>query len=330
MDSSQKPSGQEPLPIFGSQAEAEAYTNKTGDAYFELCYHLEGRLNRCASAVHDLYAHAAPNQRPKMQTGIVREIVCPAGWPKHPQTLMAFLLTCGRFRHEETCHAHTVNEAMTALDLEKKHAGTLGNIPFDLKTFEPCTPADLANARCDLLRLCDWLESRFHYGTHCAWYRAPLSFSSDPDQSHLAHIGVAQRHLAEFSARDRKRWEGMHQRAAMEHHGDMKTWGTVGKMQHDPEPRTWTHPVVDSLIISLWPLVARHNWTYADLLKVLEKFLPPNSGGGDPCYPVDSVESLKVHCRSICGLTKTGKGKTSAGLPEGWQIAAQLLSLKGK
>jgi hypothetical protein len=214
---------------------------------------------------------------------------------------------------------------MAALVMEKEHDGTLSDSAYDRRTFEPWTPADAENARRDLLRLCDWIESRLHYDTRNAWYRAPDCFSGDPDKVHLANIGIAQRHLAKFSERDRKRWEGIHERAATKHQADLKTWGMVGKVQHDPEPRTWTHPDVDARIIGLWPLVVRHNWTSPDFLKVLEQLLPRPADGSDRCYPLDSAESLKVHCRTICGLTKPGKG-----LPEGWQIAARLFSRTGK
>jgi len=63
---------------------------------------------------------------------------------------------------------------------------------------------------------------------------------------------------------------------------------------------------------------------------VLEHLLPLPSGTHDRRYPLDSVESLKVHCRVICGLTKPGKGKSAKGFPEGWKIAEQVFSQTGK
>jgi hypothetical protein len=219
---------------------------------------------------------------------------------------------------------------MTALVLEKKHDETLHDAAFDRRTLEPIASADAENARRDLLRLCDWIESRLHYGTHVAWYRAPDCFSDNPDKVHLANIGVAQRHLAKFSERDRKRWAGIHERAAAKHQADLRLWGTVGKVQHDPEPRTWTHPLVDAIVIGVWPLVVRFNWTYADLLKVLDRLLPEPHDDEDRRYPLDSEASLKVHCRSICGLTKTKKGKSADRMPEGWPIAEDLLRHTGK
>jgi hypothetical protein len=104
----------------------------------------------------------------------------------------------------------------------------------------------------------------------------------------------------------------------------------VGKVQHDPEPRTWTHPAVDAYIIGLWPLVVRYNWTYSDLLKVLDKLLPAPSANEDRKYPLDSEGSLKVHCRSVCCLTKNKKGKSADKLPQGWPIAEKLFSAIGK
>ena len=319
------PENKQPFPTFGSLAEAEAYSDKTGDAYFEICYWLEGRLNLCLDAMHNLYANASVAKRPKMQTGLVREIICPDGWPKHPITLVTAFLTCARFRREDTCHAYTVNEAMTAWDLEAQNDPTLGNFAINPKTFD-LPASEVEKARYALLRLCDWIESRLHHGTHSAWYRAPDSFSTDPDKVYLACIGMAQRHLATFSERDRKRWEGIHGRAAAEFQADLKKWGTVGKVQHDPEPRTWTNPGVDARIIGLWPLVVRYNWTYSDLLKVLDRLLPAPLDNDDRKYPLDSEASLKMHCRSICGLTKSKKGKSADKLPEGWAIAQKLFT----
>ena len=51
VNASNKPDHKQPFPTFGSLAEAEAYSDKTGDAYFEICYHLEGKLNLCLKVI---------------------------------------------------------------------------------------------------------------------------------------------------------------------------------------------------------------------------------------------------------------------------------------
>ena len=183
------PAGREPFPTFGSLAEAEAYSEQNGDAYYEICYHLEGQLNLSLAAMHDLYARASSAKRPRMQTGVVREWVCPAGWPKHPQTLVHLLLACGRFRHEETAHAATVDEAMTALLLELGQEATPEGVVLGPKTLALANPTGAEKLRPVLLRLCDWIESRLHCGIHGAWYRAPDCFSEDPAKEHLFEGG---------------------------------------------------------------------------------------------------------------------------------------------
>ena len=308
----------------------KAYSDKTGDAYYEICYHLEGSLNLCLQAVHDLYAKAPPSKKPKMQTGLVRETLCPEGWPKYEKTLVYFMVAATRFSREDTCHAFTLKEAISALLLEDEIDPRFADAAWHPATFEPLTPADAEKIRAAILRLCDWIESRIHNSIHAAWYQAPDCFDPDPRKSHLANIGIAQRHLASFSERDRKRWGEIHARAAAEHQGDLKMWSTVGKVQQDPNPRTWTHPEIDPFVIGLWPLVTRYNWTYGDLLKVLDQLVRPAPGGAERRYPLDSVESLKVHCRTICGLTKSGKGKSAEGFPAGWGIAKRLFVSTGK
>lgn len=314
-----------PFPTFGSLEEAEAYSEKAGDAYYEICYHLEGALNRCLSDMVGLYAEAGPAKRRKMQTGIVRERICPAGWPKHPKTLVNTFLSLVRYGREDTCHAFTVKEAMAAWEAETECDPALGDFAFDPKTFE-VAGGEVEKARYSLRRLCDWIESRLHNGVHALWYQCPDCFSNDTDKVHLAKIGIAQRHLAKFSERDRKRWEGIHSRAAKKHQENLSMWGTVGKVQYDPKPRTWTHPAVDVRLIGWWPLVERYNWTYPDLLKVLDQLLPGSAAKADRQYPLDSEASLKVHCRSVCGLTKSKKGKSAAKMPEGWLVAQKIFA----
>jgi hypothetical protein len=75
-------------------------------------------------------------------------------------------------------------------------------------------------------------------------------------------------------------------------------------------------------------LVARYNWTYSDLLKALDRLLPAPLANEDRTYPLDCEASLKVHCRSICGLTKNKKGKSADKMPEGWPIAEKIFSRK--
>jgi hypothetical protein len=313
---SQKPGDKQPFPIFASRDEVEAYSDKVGDAYYEICYWLEGRLNLCVMAMHDAYVELEPDKR-RMQKGVVRQMICREDF--RPATLQAILKSCPIYAKEETCHAYTVREALTALELELH----LRSLLFDLANPEP------KQTNLVLGWLCDWLESRMHYLAHRAWYVCPESFSPDADISHLSNLGYVERHLANMPARDQERFHGLLDRGAKKYDGT-KLWPQVGKVMHDPQPRTWTHPAVDARIIGLWPLVVRYNWTYSDLLKVLDRLLPAPLDNQDRKYPLDSEASLKVHCRSICGLTKSKRGKSAVKIPEGWIIAEKLFTGMGK
>jgi len=304
-----------PFPIFASREEAEAYSDKMGDAYYEICYWLEGRLNLCGMAMRETYGRAAGAAR-AIQRGFVRQMIMQEQF--RAETFAAVLCCLFDYAKEETAHAYSVREALVPLEVEL----AFQNVPFDPANPEP------AQTNLVLGRLCDWLESRLHYLTHRGWYACPDSFLPDADLSHLSNLGFLERHLANLSARDQERFHGLLARGAKEFAGN-KVWTQVGKVMHDPQPRTWTHPKVDAIIISVWPLVDRYNWTYSDLLKILDTLLPapPNE---DRKYPLDDESSLKVHCRTVCHLSKSKKGKSADGMPDGWPIVERLFKPTGK
>jgi hypothetical protein len=310
------PGDKPPFPIFSSREEAEAYSDQAGDSYYEICYFLEGQLNLSLMTMQEAYAQK-PGGRRAMQSGVVRKMICREEFRVESRQLV--LVCLGRYAEEETCHAYTVRQALTAWKLEQG---------FEKGAFDLSKP-DAARTDMMLNRVCDWLESRMHFLTHQGWYECPAAFSPDADISHLSNLGATERYLANLSPRDKERFLGLLDRAAQKFDGN-KVWTQVGKAMYDPEPRTWTHPQVDAIVISVWPLVLRYNWTYPDLLKVLDSLLPPPSPTEDRKYPLDSEASLKVHCRSVCGLTKTRKGKSASGMPEGWGIVAQMFKAKGK
>jgi len=325
------------FPIFATREEARAYSDKVGDSYFEIAYCVEWVLNVCAKKMRDQYADAPKNApRPKMQTGLVRELLCPEESKAPPESYAAVLKGCVRFANEETGQGNNLRCALNRFDCERQfETDTIGqqvrramasrglsckNQPEDLLTQIALGHAD--NARSVLVRLCDWMESRLHFITHRAWYNCPESFSDDPDTRHLADLGMSERCLGKLSERDSEIFHSLLDRAATKYSNDLRKWETVGRVHHDPQPRIWTHPKVDRLLIAVWPLVLRHNWTYSDLLKVSGKLLSDDGHH----YPLDTAHDLKVHCRTTCGLTKTAKGKSSDGFPAGWPIAERLFS----
>jgi hypothetical protein len=84
--------------------------------------------------------------------------------------------------------------------------------------------------------------------------------------------------------------------------------------------RVWTYRELDTAIISLWPLVRRHNWTYRDLLEMVRPALiRPDA------YPCDREQDFATYCNNVLGLRKSGHGTTAKdGKPVGWEVARRI------
>jgi hypothetical protein len=191
----------------------------------------------------------------------------------------------------------------------------------------------------DLLRRwCDWLDSLIHLQTHRRWHLSPACFDPDPEKRFLAALGDAQRNIAKLSPRAQTGWLWDFMTAAQQFQNSPK-WTAVGKaMASAPSPtgkglgegfsssRLWQYSDVDTLVIALWPLVTKHNWTYKDLLHVIRSALKrPNA------YPCDCDRNFATHCIYVLGLRKPGKSRSAKnGKPKGWELAKKLIGQRSK
>ncbi len=208
-------------------------------------------------------AKAPAATRPKMQAGIVREFFCPNGWPKHSKTLVYSLVACANFRHEDTCNAYIINEAMSALRFEKEYErGQFSPPAFD--------HAELSNRGLRLMPKMPvkiYCVSAIGLKVDCIIWRTQLGMAArivflKTRKKCISPISVLpsfNKHLPRFPIATRKFGRAFMQRAAIKHQADMKMWGTVGKAQHDPGSRfpAGLILILTLEIISLWPLVQR-------------------------------------------------------------------------
>jgi hypothetical protein len=97
----------------------------------------------------------------------------------------------------------------------------------------------------------------------------------------------------------------------------------VGKAMSAQTDRIWNYPELDEVVIWLWPLLKRNNWTYRDLLAVGRMILPAPHR-----YPLESEQELATYCQNVLGLRKSGsQGRSSPnGKPCGWEVALKLCS----
>jgi len=119
-----------------------------------------------------------------------------------------------------------------------------------------------------------------------------------------------------------KAWWEWHHSEAAERFKDSPKWPTLGKIMAAPLREDNRPAGVDEIVICLWPLVKRHNWTYRDLMTVVRKVLPTPHR-----YPLEREQDLAAYCPNVLGLRKPPgqPGKSSRdGCPPGSEVALKL------
>jgi hypothetical protein len=148
----------------------------------------------------------------------------------------------------------------------------------------------------------------------------PVLFHPDPEKRELALLGL---HLRNFAGMDdfSKTWWQWHHGEAAEHFKESPKWTMLGEAMVSEQTKTWNYPDQDTAVISLWPLLKLHNWTYRDLLAVVRMILPAPHR-----YPLESEQELATYCQNVLGLRKSGvTGRSSPdGKPRGWEVALKL------
>jgi hypothetical protein len=172
-----------------------------------------------------------------------------------------------------------------------------------------------------LHRLCDWLDAVIHLETHCHWHLSPQCFDPDPEKRRLAILGSNGRCFATLPESAKARWQWLFREAADQFKGSAK-WPALGMAMAAEADRPWPYPDVDQLVIYLWPLVTRHNWTYHDLLAVLRPHLKRPDA-----YPCSRDQEFATYCANVLALRKTTRGTSAKNsVPPAHEIATHLLS----
>ncbi len=169
-------------------------------------------------------------------------------------------------------------------------------------------------------RWCEWIDALNHFEAHAAWHLQPVEFDLDPEKRELAALGINQRNFAALDDSTKAHWHWHHGEAA-EPFKDSPKWSTLGKAMASDDERIWQQPHLDIVIISIWPLLKRQNWTYRDLMEVARMILPSPHR-----YPLESEQALASYCQNVLGLRKSGAtGRSSPdGKPRGWEVALKL------
>jgi hypothetical protein len=298
--------------------EAKAVCERERDPFYLDAFMIEAWLGQAISGAMTEYAEKKNAKDRAMQTG---------------QAWRGFLELFGRAKDAE--FHHVLRSLYRFADYEDVLADmlcrTIVPLSFEHECFSdyisPKT-MDVARKPAEVVMLmrrtaerwCGWMDALIHFETHAAWHLQPVEFDLDPEKRELAALGINQRNFARMDESSKTWWQWHHGEAA-ERFKDSPKWSMLGKAMASDYERTWQQPHLDTVLISIWPLVKRQNWTYRDLMEVARMVLPlPHR------YPLESEQELATYCLNVLGLRKSGAiGRSSPdGKPRGWEVALKL------
>lgn len=316
--------------------DAEALARQEKDLYYVVAFMIQCWLAELLQRDAAEYAEKKNPKDRSLQSG--------EAWQSFQQMFAVlikkgyfYLLSClFRFSASDPSPRNSLRHALIPLSIEHHQTNdyfgpkTMDRVRSGAITPQPSGHSQLSTLNSQLaektiLRWCDWLDAAIHLRTHRRWHFAPECFDPDPEKRELAALGNAQRHLTALDLPAQVSWLWDFANAAHKYK-DSPKWSTLGIAMSAQSDRPWLYPDVDTLVISLWPLVKTYNWTYRDLLNVMRS-LDSRPSGLSPFhrYPCDYEQDFSAYCANVLGLRKIGKGRTAKNRqPAGFEIARQL------
>jgi hypothetical protein len=163
----------------------------------------------------------------------------------------------------------------------------------------------------------EWVDALVHVQTHAQWHLAPECFTPSEKWSSLKELTNSR--LENLRAVHQCDWQIAHSDTSR-FYRELPLWQILPQPILSQPQRPWPHPELDEAIISLWPLVKRHHWTFADLLTVVRDLRDEPDA-----YPCQSERNLAMYCLHTLRLRKSVTGKTAKrDRPNGYLVAVQL------
>lgn|ERR1051325_4587672 len=160
-------------------------------------------------------------------------------------------------------------------------------------------------------RWCEWIDAVIHLQTHSQWHLAPEYFEVKGAKQELAPWVPRPFASARSNPVARTNWNRWK---------DWPIWQLLPQAAISRPQRPWPHPELDEAVLSIWPLVKRHNWTFADMRNVLGDLLTTHDA-----YPLLAERNLAMYCMNVLRLRKTTLGKTAKdGRPVGYELAIRI------
>ncbi|HSU54671.1 MAG TPA: hypothetical protein VLT36_11485 [Candidatus Dormibacteraeota bacterium] len=210
--------------------------------------------------------------------------------------------------------------ALDALALEHDNQGDFdGHRGPDFSEFSKRPREAVRWMRESMDRWLEWVDAFIHMQTHAQWHLAPECFETESLRHNAAALAASEHRLEQFRSARTTGWETSHSDTTR-FFRELPLWQILPQATISKPQRPWPHPELDDAIITLWPLVKRHYWSYADLRNVLSDL----QDCSDACI-CESDRNLAIYCLHTLRLRKIGHGKTARReRPIGYTVAIKL------
>jgi hypothetical protein len=282
---------QPPLPSLTSLDEAIAVCDAQRDDFFLDAFLIQGWIRHLGTQAAAEYAGKPKASQRALQMSQAQCAFLRVFGHSADRDLHLLLQSLYRYTEYRDPTAELLGCALTALALEHEVSGDLTGTRAVDQDARPLQA--IALIRGSIERWCDWLDAVVHLGTHAEWSLSPESVRARSRQWDLEPASALRR-------------------------------ASTAAPRPGPAARAvggnWTFQEVDEAIISLWPLVKRHGWTYGDLLGVLRDVLRRPE-----VHPCRCEQSLANYCTQVLGLRQTLPQKRSRSeRPAGYELAIRL------
>jgi hypothetical protein len=307
------------LPLFRSAADALALVEHHGDLFYLAADQLQVWISDLLTEAMDQFTRNPDPAARSMQTGQAWRAFQRGLGTVDDEDFGQLMQYLARYAlHENSVCAQLRVGVIMALrehDLTGEFIG-----PQDILA-PSSSPKAIRLLRRSAQRMCDWLDAMVHSGTHRLWFICPSLFDSDPEKRRRASDLLLDREAATMDEAAAVR-PYFHPQTASPRYSPPPQPSIPPAAPLDDE-RPWPFPILDEALITLWPLVKLHDWTFADLWNVLHR-------GGVPLAPTPAPDPRRLakYCLQNLGLRKSTHGQPSPNQnpPPGHAVAESLLS----
>ncbi|HWX22792.1 MAG TPA: hypothetical protein VN578_23065 [Candidatus Binatia bacterium] len=323
------------LPVIKDTDHAVALAEQHQDIFYLAAFKIQLWLGDLLLEDINEYAnHPDPATR-SMQTGQAWRAFQPVFGAVRDQDFHQVLNCLARFAESENPVSQQLRRAMHAVYLEHQVYGEF----LGLEALGP-SPRSYPSARLMhrfVERVCDWVDAVVQINAHALWVHEPACFDPDPEKRRLASDQLIQPSMAEMNepalvlpyiqprAAGRRFRSGSPACSPAPSSTTPPSEAPGPGLPHSalcaPHSEERPFPRLDELIMTLWPVLKLHNWTYADFWNIL-------SQGDIPLAPTPCSDRrhLAHYCLHTLGLRKTGHGQTTRNaLPPGHELVLVFL-----